>query len=238
MPSLRWLALEAKYLDRMEEFYDAHLDLSAERGDDHELVARVGDTDLVFRRPSGVPRGGVHTHYAFSTPFDRYDGWYDRLSERFDLSEFTFGDARSLYFYDPEGNCVEIGQVERESASPSRTGGDASAALTGIFEVVLEVEDLDRAVGFYTDLGLEVVDEGENRRRVRLTAGPFDLELWEPHLGIADARGGLHVDLGVGVDDPTTTAERLRSLAVDVSPVDDGLRVRDSDGHSVTLVEE
>ncbi|MFC5973317.1 VOC family protein [Halomarina salina] len=236
MTSLRWLALETKSLGRMGEFYDEHLDLPTERGDEGELVAQVGDTELVFRRPSGVPRGGVHTHYAFSTPFDRYDEWYDRLSRRFDLSEFTFGDARSLYFYDPEGNCVEIGQVERDSSSRAAT--DAPSALTGIFEVVLEVADLDRAVAFYTELGLEVVDEGEERRRVRLTAGPFDLELWEPHLGIADARGGLHVDLGVGVADPTETAQRLRSLAVDVAPVDDGVRVRDADGHYVTLLED
>ena len=236
MPSLRWLALEAKYLDRVGEFYEAHLDLPVERADDRELVYRVGDTALVFRRPTGVPRGGVHTHFAFSTPFDRYDGWYDRLSERFDLSEHTFGEARSLYFYDPEGNCVEIGQVERDSAGEG--AGDPPAGLTGVFEVVLEVEDLDRAVAFYTELGLEVVDEGENRRRVRLTAGPFDLELWEPHLGIADARGGLHVDVGVAVDDPTGTARRLQDLAVDVTPVDEGIRVRDADGHYVTLVEQ
>lgn len=236
MPSLRWLALETKYLDRVGEFYEAHLDLPVERVDERERVYRVGDTDLVFRRPTGVPRGGVHTHYAFSTPFDRYGGWYDRLSERFDLSEHAFGEAKSLYFYDPEGNCVEIGQVERDSTGAG--AGDDSTALTGIFEVVLEVEDLDRAVAFYTELGLEVVDEGENRRRVRLTAGPFDLELWEPHLGIADARGGLHVDVGVGVDDPTETVQRLGSLAVDVAPVEEGIRVRDADGHYVTLVEE
>ncbi|MWG35702.1 VOC family protein [Halomarina oriensis] len=241
MLSLRWLALEAKYLDRMGEFYDAHLDLRTERTGD-ELRCSVGETTLVFRRPTGVPRGGVHTHYAFSTPFDRYDEWYERLSSRFDLEEHRFGEARSLYFYDPSGNCVEIGQVERESAGGSETtggsGGASADALTGVFEVVLEVEDLDRAVAFYTDLGFEVVDEGANRRRVRLTAGPFDLELWEPHLGIADARGGVHVDLGVGVADPTATAERVRSLAVDVRPVEDGLRVRDPDGHYVTLVEE
>jgi hypothetical protein len=82
------------------------------------------------------------------------------------------------------------------------------------------------------------MDEGERRRRVRLTAGPFDVELWEPHLGLADARGGLHVDVGVGVDDPTATADALRGLATDVTPVEGGVRVRDADGHYVTLVGE
>ncbi|MFD1515544.1 fosmidomycin resistance protein [Halomarina rubra] len=241
MPSLRWLALEAKDLDRMGEFYRTHLDLSVERGDE-ELRTRIGETALVFRRPTGVPRGGVHTHYAFSTPFDRYDAWFDRLDDAFDLEEHRFGEARSLYFYDPEGNCVEIGQVERGSAATDeRAPGDGTtdedAGLTGIFEVVFEVEDLDRAVAFYTALGFETMDEGTNRRRVRLTAGPFDVELWEPHLGIADARGGLHVDVGVAVTDPTETARRVRNLATDVTPVESGVRVRDADGHYVTLVE-
>jgi catechol-2,3-dioxygenase len=235
MSSLRWLALEAKFLDPMAAFYGETLGLPVDRVGDAELRVPVGATDLLVRRPSGVPRGGVHTHYAFSTPPDRYDDWYDRLSASFDLEEHTFGSARSLYCYDPEGNCVEVGGVEREGIATEGTG---EPPLTGVFEVVLEVEDLDRAQAFYTALGLDVMDEGERRRRVRLTAGPFDVELWEPHLGLADARGGLHVDVGVGVDDPTATADALRGLATDVTPVEGGVRVRDADGHYVTLVGE
>jgi len=224
LTGLRWLALEVKYLDPVVDLYRDHLDLAVRRDADDEVVLGAGDTDLVLRRPSGVPRGGLHTHYAFSTPADAYDDWWDRLSATFDLHEETFGSMRSLYFYDPEGNCVEIGGRD-----------DAGEGITGIFEVVLEVTDLDRALAFYEALGLETVDVGERRRRVRLTAGPFDLELWEPHLGLADARGGVHVDLGLATDDRDAVRAAVTDRARAVTERENGLFVEDPDGHTLTV---
>ncbi|WP_137286746.1 VOC family protein [Halorussus salinisoli] len=223
LSGLRWLALEAKYLDRAREFYETHLDLSVVREGDGEVVFDAGGTNLVLREPGEVPRGGVHTHYAFAAPPDRYAAWYDRLAESFDLTEFDFGGAKSLYFYDPDGNCVEIGGV-----------GGGEAAITDVFEIVLEVEDLARAESLYRSLGFEVVDRGDERRRLRL-GGPVDLELWEPQLGIADARGGLHVDVGFVADDPESVAEAVRDDVCAVEEIDDGVRVRDPDGHYLTF---
>ena len=223
----RWLALEVKYLDRARSFYESFLDLPvrAESGTAVRLAA--GGTDLVLRTPGGVPRGGLHTHYALATPPTEYDSWFDRLSERFDLVEHRFGDARSLYFYDTEGNCVELGE---------RADADASG-VSGLFEVVLEVEELSPAVEFYGALGFEVVDRGDDRKRVRLSCNAFDVELWAPHLGLADARGGVHVDLGIGADDPAGIAEAVAGDALAVTDVDGGVRVRDPDGHYLSLVE-
>jgi len=226
LTGLEWLALEVKYLDPAREFYRDHLDLPVVRETDDEVALGAGDTELVLRRPSTVPRGGLHTHYALATPHEEYDAWWDRLSGSFDLEQHQFGSARSLYFYDTEGNCVEIGQRD-----------DGGGGITGVFEVVLEVEDLDSARQFYTTLGMEVVDVGENRQRVRLTAGPFDVELWEPQLGLADARGGVHVDLGVAVESPASAADAVTHLAYDVERTGPGgaVRVRDPDGHYLSL---
>lgn len=225
LSGLRWLALEAKYLDRAREFYETHLDLSVTTERDGEVVLDAGDADLVLREPGEVPRGGVHTHYAFAAPSDRYDEWYDRLSASFDLTEFDFGGTKSLYFYDPDGNCVEIGGC-----------GEGEAAITDVFEIVLEVENLARAESFYESLGFAVTDRGEKRRRTRL-GGPVDLELWEPHLGIADARGGLHVDAGFSTDDPHAAVEAVADRTCSVEEVDGGARVRDPDGHYLTILE-
>ncbi|WP_336359328.1 VOC family protein [Haladaptatus sp. ZSTT2] len=222
--SLRWLALEVKYLDPALSFYREHLDLSVRRERESEAALAVGKTDLILRAPSSVPRGGLHTHYAFSTPAGEYDDWWNTLSQQFDLTEFKFGSAKSLYFYDLEGNCVEIGQST-----------DEGTGITGIFEIVLEVEDLDRAVSFYTDLGLSVRDRGDNRRRVRLDAGPFDIELWEPQLGLADARGGVHVDIGVTATAATTKVDSITEKALSVEETDTGYRIRDPDGHYLTI---
>jgi catechol-2,3-dioxygenase len=223
LSGLSWLALEAKHLDRAREFYATYLDLSVVREGDGEVVFDAGESNLVLREPGGVPRGGVHTHFAFAAPTDRYDEWYDSLAASFDLTEFDFGGAKSLYFYDPDGNCVEIGSV-----------GDGESAITDIFEIVLEVEDLARAESFYRSLGFAVVDRGDQRRRLRL-GGPVDLELWEPQLGIADARGGLHVDVGFVADDPAAAAEAVREEAWAVVEVDEGTRVRDPDGHYLSF---
>ena len=224
LTGLRWLALEVKYLDRAQSFYESFLDLEPVRERETEVALAAGDTDLVLRRPESVPRGGLHTHYAFSTPAEEYDRWWDRLSESFDLVEHQFGDAKSLYFYDVAGNCVEIGQRDADGQG-----------ITGIFEIVLEVADLDRAESFYRALGMEVMGRGDERSRVRLTAGPFDLELWEPQLGLADGRGGVHVDIGFETTDSEAAAEAVCDDACSIEELADGFRVVDPDGHHLTF---
>jgi catechol-2,3-dioxygenase len=226
LSSLSWLALEVKYLDPAVEFYRTHLDLPVRERTETEARLGAGDTEFVLRAPSGVPRGGLHTHYAFSIPGAAYDDWWDRLSADFDLHEERFGSVRSLYFYDTEGNCVEL-----------MGSDDAGEGITGLVEVVLEVEDLDRAVAFYEALGMETVDVGGNRKRVRLSAGPFDFELWEPHLGLADARGGVHVDLGFAVDSAADCVAAVADEVLSVEREEGWARVRDPDGHYLTFRE-
>lgn len=225
LTSPEWLTLEVKSVDRLTVFYDAFLELDVVEEQGSEAVLAAGETDLRLREPGPVPRGGLHTHYALTVPEREYDDWYDRLEKRFDLVEHTFGDARSLYFYDPEGNCVELGE------RPQDSGG-----VGGLFELVLEVETLDPAVDFYDRLGFDIVDDGREDGRVRLTTGEFDLELWSPRLGIADARGGVHVDFGVAADDPGAIAREVADDALAVTSVENGVRIRDPDGHYVTLV--
>lgn len=221
---LRWLALEVKSLERARAFYVGELDMTVRRESDDELVLRAGTGDLVLRRPDSIPRGGLHTHYAFGVPVNEYDYWWDTLSESFDLEEREFGSGKSLYLYDPDGNCVELAQRSID--------GDG---IGDIFEVVLEVADLERAEEFYTSLGFGVVDRGEDRRRVRLR-GPMDLELWEPQLGIADARGGVHVDLGFETDgSPGVAVDAVLNRASKVTMIGENVRITDPDNHHLTF---
>ncbi|MFC6865467.1 VOC family protein [Halomicroarcula sp. GCM10025817] len=222
-----WLTLEVKYADRAAAFYDAFLELDVVEESESEAVLAAGDTDLRLRAPGVVPRGGLHTHYALTIPDSEYDDWYERLDAQFDLVEETFGGDRSLYFYDPEGNCVELGERAHEGRG-----------VSGLFELVLEVEDLPAAVEFYTALGFDVVDDDRESGRVRCTTGDLDLELWAPRLGIADARGGVHVDFGVVAEDPASTARAVTDEAPAVTAVEEGVRIRDPDGHYLTLVDE
>jgi catechol-2,3-dioxygenase len=224
LTGLSWLALEVKYLEPARRFYAETLSLPVCDERETECVLRAGETDLVLRRPNGFPRGGLHTHFAFSIPPEEYDGWWDRLGESYDLEEVRFGSAKSLYLYDPDGNCVELGQQDVDGPG-----------IDGIFEIVLEVESLERARSFYEALGFETVDVGTDRKRVRLN-GPMALELWEPHLGIADARGGVHVDLGFETDDPHAALSRVRDRVDRVErEADTEVVVRDPDGHWLTF---
>jgi len=226
---LTHLALEAKDLDAARAFYADRFGLSATHVTDDEVRFPVGGTELRLRRPSGVPRGGLHTHFAFSAASGTLSAWRERLAT-LDPEEVDFGGYRSLYVYDPDGNCVEVG-IENGDADGAALD---AAAPTGIFEVVLEVSDLDAAAATYSALGFEPVDRGASRRRVRLR-GPMDLELWEPHLGLADARGGVHVDVGVEAGDPEAAADVVAKWTTARESIDGGVRVRDGDGHWLTF---
>ncbi|RQG93307.1 fosmidomycin resistance protein [Natrarchaeobius halalkaliphilus] len=227
LTGLSRLALEVKFLEPARRFYGGELGMAVRERGESELVFAAGDTDLVCRRPTGFPRGGLHTHYALSIPAEEYDEWWESLEESHDLEEMRFGEASSLYLYDPDGNCVELGQ--RDVPGPG---------IDGIFEVVLEVESVDRAESFYADLGFETIDTGTERKRVRMD-GPMALELWEPQLGLADARGGVHVDLGFDAPDPTAALEAVVDRACRVESLEDGDRtrvvVRDPDGHHLVF---
>lgn len=224
LSGLGHLGLEVKYLDRARSFYRDRLNLTVGHETDTAVELQVGETTLVLRRPRTVPRGGLHTHFAFSTGEDAYGSWLDRLSD-LDPDEHTFGSHSSLYVDDPDDHCVEIGGFEGEGSG-----------LSGVFEIVLEVENLQTAERTYRALGFEPVDRGETRRRVRLR-GPMDLELWEPQLGLADARGGVHVDLGFEVDDPAAAADAVADWTDRRERIERGLRVRDDDGHYLSFVE-
>lgn len=257
LTGLHRLGLEVKDLDATRAFYEDRLGFTAEtestagpesrvtygigRREGEESPAGAGPTRLVLRRPTDTPRGGVHTHYAFSTTPEAYEQWWQRLAD-LDPVEFSFGAADSLYVYDPAGHCVEIGGFDRDgdpadgAADPGGgTDPDAAPPLSGLFEVVLEVADLPDAEDRYRRLGFEVVDRGEKRRRVRLS-GPVDLELWEPQLGIADARGGLHVDLAFATDDPDAAVAAGGPWPDGVESVPGGRRVVDDDGHVLTFL--
>ncbi|MFD1686597.1 VOC family protein [Halobellus litoreus] len=246
LTALHRLGLEVKSLARAREFYEGRLGFDGAEGGPETAVAYHvgvdGDADptrLLLRRPTDTPRGGVHTHYAFSTTPAAYRAWRRRLAD-LDPVEFSFGASDSLYVDDPDGHCVEIGSVDREGAVEAAdlatdTEGERAPPLTGIFEVVLEVTDLPRAEERYRRLGFEVVDRGDERRRVRLD-GPVALELWEPQLGIADARGGLHVDLAFAAPNPDAAVEAGAPWAAGPHPVDGGVRVVDDDGHVLTFL--
>ncbi|HEV8104017.1 MAG TPA: VOC family protein [Gaiellaceae bacterium] len=120
----------------------------------------------------------------------------------------------------------------------------AGIPVTGVSELVLGVLDLERAERFYADvLGFPVVERWDEGGRVWLMAGTRTrIGLWRPQVGIAKARGGLHVHYAMHIDDADFDAavERLRGNGCEtevVSFADDdrgrALYVTDPDGNVV-----
>jgi len=120
----------------------------------------------------------------------------------------------------------------------------AGIPVTGVSELVLEVLDLEEAEQFYADvLGFPVVERWDKGGRVWLMAGTRTrIGLWRPQVGIAKARGGLHVHYAMQIDDADFDAavERLRDKRCEtevVSFADDdrgrALYVTDPDGNVV-----
>ena len=125
--------------------------------------------------------------------------------------------------------------------------GNAEPAIPvdGVSELVLEVVDLDRALGFYVDvLGLPLVERWPDREAAWVMAGERTrIGLWRPQVGLANGRGGVHVHYAMHIDDAAFdgAVERLRRFGYDpfLIEFEDGrgraTYVEDPDGNVLEL---
>src|SRR3712207_2017608 len=117
--------------------------------------------------------------------------------------------------------------------------------VTGVSELVLEVQDLQAAERFYAEvLGLPVVERWQEREAVWVMAGERTrIGLWRPQVGLAGGRGGAHVHFAMRLagSDYDAAVERLRALGQDVQEIAFGTAhgraayVDDPDGNVVEL---
>jgi len=118
--------------------------------------------------------------------------------------------------------------------------------VTGVSELVLEVQDLGTAERFYADvLQLPVVERWTDREAVWLMVGERTrIGLWTPQVGLAGGRGGVHVHYAMHVPperyDAAVAALRERNQHVEehAFPGYDDSRaayVSDPDGNVVEL---
>ena len=86
--------------------------------------------------------------------------------------------------------------------------------VTGVSELVLEVQDLERSEAFYAGLlGLPVVQRWPERDVIWLMAGDRTrIGLWRPQIGLEGGRGGVHVHFAMHISeaDYDAVVARLR----------------------------
>jgi catechol 2,3-dioxygenase-like lactoylglutathione lyase family enzyme len=73
--------------------------------------------------------------------------------------------------------------------------------VTGVSELVLEVQDLERSEAFYSGLlGLPVVERWTEREAIWVMAGDRTrIGLWRPQIGLEGGRGGVHVHFAMHI---------------------------------------
>jgi catechol 2,3-dioxygenase-like lactoylglutathione lyase family enzyme len=117
--------------------------------------------------------------------------------------------------------------------------------VTGVSELVLEVQDLDRAEAFYAGvLGFPVVERWQEREAFWVMAGDRTrIGLWRPQIGLEEGRGGVHVHFAMHIAeaDFDPAVERLRAAGYPVPVHAFGTThgraayLTDPDGHVVEL---
>ena len=117
--------------------------------------------------------------------------------------------------------------------------------MTGVSELVLEVQDLEASEAFYAGLlGLPVVERWEQREAIWVMAGDRTrIGLWRPQVGLLGGRGGVHVHFAMHIAevDYEAAVALLRERGQEVETITFGedhgraAYVDDPDGNVVEL---
>ena len=109
------LSLETAYLKTLQEFYSVVLGLPVEQPDENQIEIKIGDSHLVFHETTASE---PFYHYAINIPANKIDEAKAWLSAKVkllwmedykgDIADFVNWHAKSVYFYDPAGNIVEL----------------------------------------------------------------------------------------------------------------------------------
>jgi len=224
LTGLDWLALEAKYLEVAGTFYEETFGLTCrERGAD-ELVFAAGDTDLVLRRPAALPRAGSTRTLRSRSPRPS--------TTTGGTASTTTTTSRRRALAPPDRSTCTIpmatasNSVNRTSRGRESTASSRSSSRSRISSArrpSTRISDSKRSTRATTESASD-------------STGRWPSSSGEPHLGIADARGGVHVDLGFETDEPAAALEAVRNRIGSLErESNENVVVRDPDGHFLTF---
>jgi catechol 2,3-dioxygenase-like lactoylglutathione lyase family enzyme len=107
--------LQTSLLKELTAFYKAGLNLHTDKKNDGEIIIGIGSTELVFKQ---VSTADPFYHIAINIPANKIEEAKNWLTARVDLiwiddyksdiADFVSWHAKSVYFFDPAGNIVEL----------------------------------------------------------------------------------------------------------------------------------
>jgi catechol-2,3-dioxygenase len=150
---IRRLILQTSALKKLNAFYNDTMELPADINNEDETHLRIGNTDLVFKQASVAD---PFYHIAINIPSNKIEEAKNWLSGRAELiwmdqykshiANFVNWHARSVYFFDPAGNIVEL--IARFDLDNKTDEPFSSAQFLSVSEVglVLKEVEFDKSV--------------------------------------------------------------------------------------------
>jgi len=150
---IKKLNLQTAFLKTLQEFYSSVLELPVEQRDEEKIKIKIGDSELIFTE---AKTGEPFYHYAINIPANKIEEAKKWLSNKVkllwmddyknDIADFVNWHARSVYFYDPAGNIVEL--IARFDLDNSVTDPFSSSQFLSLNEVglVFKNENFDQEI--------------------------------------------------------------------------------------------
>lgn len=145
---IKKLKLKTAYLKTLQEFYSSILELPVQSIDESEIKIQISASELIFTEAT---TGEPFYHYAINIPANKIEEAKDWLGTKVrllwmedyknDIADFVNWHAKSLYFYDPAGNIVEL--IARFDLDNSVNETFSSSHLLSLNEIGLVFTDAD-----------------------------------------------------------------------------------------------
>jgi hypothetical protein len=148
---IKRLILQTSALAELTDFYIKLMELPVELTGEKEITIKIGSTELVFQQ---APAADPFYHFAINIPANKIEEAKKWLQSRVeliwieqyksDVADFVNWHAKSVYFYDPAGNILEL--IARFDLDYKTTEPFASSQFLSISEVglVFNEDELDK----------------------------------------------------------------------------------------------
>ena len=137
---IKRLILQTSALKKLTDFYIKLMELPVHLSGDKEITIKIGSTELVFQQ---APAAEPFYHFAINIPANKIEEAKNWLNDRVeliwieqykgDIADFVNWHAKSLYFYDPAGNILEL--IARFDLNNETDEQFSSAQMLSISEV-------------------------------------------------------------------------------------------------------
>src|SRR5688572_21820365 len=145
------IILQTSSLNELVAFYSNVLQLPTQIKSEHKITIGIGRTELVFEQVSGAD---PFYHFAINIPSNKIDearAWLSQSVEliwiedyKSNMADFVNWNAKSVYFYDPAGNILEL--ISRFDLDNKTDQPFSSAQFLCVSEIglVIKEDELDQ----------------------------------------------------------------------------------------------